>query len=81
MKKFVVFFLSLKFIYSFISQGFLCPICHRKFADTARLEHHYLQAHSESDSAASYPDTNGTKNSIKHEETDVKNNNKYKKQI
>jgi hypothetical protein len=39
--------------------------------NTAGLEHHYLQAHSESTN--NYPDTNGTKNSIKHEETEVDN--------
>ncbi len=55
-------------IYSFIFKGFLCPICRRKFVDTTGLEHHYLQAHSERDSATTHPDTNGTK----HEGTEVR---------
>ncbi|UJR27485.1 hypothetical protein I4U23_008770 [Adineta vaga] len=51
-------------ICSFDEEGFLCPICHRKFTDTARLEHHYLQAHAESEpqQATTYKETNGTKN-------------------
>lgn len=80
MKKFVLMLLISK-ISSLIFKGFLCPICHRKFADTDRLEHHYLQAHAESDSAYNHQDTNGTKNSTKYEETEVKKNRNNKKDV
>jgi hypothetical protein len=72
-------FLSQKLIYSFIFKGFLCPICRRKFVDTTGLEHHYLQAHSQSESATNHQDINGNRNSIKYEETEVKKHMKYKK--
>jgi hypothetical protein len=67
------FFISKIDLFDFFFKGFLCPICHRKFIDTTGLEHHYLQAHSQSESATTYQDTNGIKHSIKHEETEVKN--------
>ncbi|CAF0901154.1 unnamed protein product [Adineta steineri] len=44
-------------ICSFDEEGFLCPICHRKFFDTTGLENHYLQAHSEPQSATTYEQT------------------------
>ncbi|CAF0905703.1 unnamed protein product [Rotaria sordida] len=57
-------------ICSFDEEGFLCPVCHRKFVDTNGLEHHYLKAHSQEQTATIYEDTNGIKNSSKHGQID-----------
>ncbi|CAF0826609.1 unnamed protein product [Rotaria sp. Silwood1] len=57
-------------ICSFDEEGFLCPICHRKFADTNGLEHHYIKTHSQEQSPTIYEDTNGIKNSSKHAQID-----------
>ena len=73
MKRFVnLLSLSRKLINWISFKGFLCPVCHRKFRDTTGLENHYLQAHSQADSAAAsnYSDTNGNK----YDETVIQNN-------
>ena len=73
MKKFIILFIIILKINSFL-KGFLCPICHRKFPDTNGLERHYLQAHSEPQAGGMYENTNGTRNSTKHEQIEVKIN-------
>lgn len=75
MKKFVIedFRFEIEFFICLISQGFLCPVCHRKFQDTSSLESHYLQAHTEPESpttatATTYYETNGNR---RHEDFEV----------
>ncbi|CAF0805138.1 unnamed protein product [Adineta ricciae] len=52
-------------ICSFDEEGFICPMCHRKFPDTAGLERHFLQAHAEpqpTTATANHGESNGTRN-------------------
>ncbi|CAF1012665.1 unnamed protein product [Adineta ricciae] len=52
-------------ICSFDEEGFICPMCHRKFPDTTGLERHFLQAHAEpqpTTATANHGESNGTRN-------------------
>lgn len=69
------------YCFIFLSKGFLCPICRRKFADTTALEHHYLHAHSHTQPTTIHEDTNGISNSSKHAIADVRRQLKLKKTI